>query len=112
MNLLKNKRTAQKLVENARRFEKKSTGPGVGANTQAQTNIDWTTEMKIKLVKIYDEERIKGRVFMKRVKERWDLEFPERASFSMLNLRNNASHFQKELEIRNLILARNRNEID
>ena len=112
MNFLKNKRTAQKLVENARRFEKKSTGPGVGANTQAQTNIDWTTEMKIKLVKIYDEERIKGRVFMKRVKQRWDLEFPEPASFSMLNLRNNASHFQKELEIRNLILARNRNEID
>ena len=46
---------------------------------------------------------------MKRVKERWDLEFPEQ---SMLNLRNNASHFQKEPEIKNLILVRNRNKID
>ena len=30
----------------------------------------------------------------------------------MHNLRNNASHFQKELEIRNSISARDRNEID
>ena len=33
-------------------------------------NIDWTTEMKIKLVKIDDDERSRGRGFMKRVKER------------------------------------------
>ena len=45
--------------------------------------------MKIKLVKI-DDERSKGRGFMKRVKERWDLEFPEQASVSMSNLINNA----------------------
>ena len=45
--------------------------------------------MKIKLVKI-DDERSKGRGFMKRVKERWDLEFPEQASVSMRNLINNA----------------------
>ena len=49
---------------------------------------------------------------MKRVKERWDLEFPEQASFGMRNLKSNASPFQKEPEIRNLILVRNRNEID
>ena len=49
---------------------------------------------------------------MKRVKERWNLEFPEQASFSMRNLKSNASPFQKEPEIRNLILVRNRNEID
>ena len=30
---------------------------------------------------------------MKRVKERWDLEFPEQATVSMHNLRNNASRF-------------------
>ena len=45
---------------------------------------------------------------MKRVKERWDLEFHKQASVSMHNLRNNASCFQKELGIRNLILVRNR----
>ena len=67
--------------------------------------------MKIKLVKI-DDKRSKGRGFMKRVKERWDLEFPEQASVSMRNLINNALCFQKELEIRDLILVRNRNTID
>ena len=49
---------------------------------------------------------------MESVKERWDLEFPEQASVSMHNIRNNASRFQKEPEIRNLILVRNRNKID
>ena len=58
--------------------------------------------MKMKLVKIDDEERSKGRGFMKRVKERWDLEFPDQ----------NASPFQKQPEMRNLILMRNRIEID
>ena len=68
--------------------------------------------MKIKLVKIDDEKRSKGRAFIKRVKERWDLEFLEQASISMHNLRNNASRFQKEPERRNLILVRNRKQID
>ena len=49
---------------------------------------------------------------MKRVKQRWDLEFPEQASVSIHNLRNNASRFQKEPGIRNFILVRNRNKID
>ena len=68
--------------------------------------------MKIKLVKIDDEKRSKGRGFIKRVKERWDLEFLEQASISMHIVRNNASRFQKEPERRNLILVRNRKEID
>ena len=50
------KRTTQNLVDNARRFEKEILRPGGGANTQVRKNIDWTTEMKIKLVKIDDEE--------------------------------------------------------
>ena len=62
---------------------------------QAQKNIDWTTEIKIKTVKIDDEELSKGRGFMKRVKERWELEFPEKASISMHNFRNNAPRFKK-----------------
>ena len=104
----KKKRTTQNLVDNARRFRKEILKPGGGANIQARKNIDWTTEMKIKLVKTDDEEQNKVKGFMKRVKERWDLEFHEQASVSMHNLRNNASCFQKELGIRNLILVRNR----
>ena len=105
------KRTVQNLVDNARRFEKEGLGPGGGANIQAQKNINWITEMKIKLVKIDDEEGSRGKGFIKRVKERWDLEFLEQASVSMHNLRNIASRFQKEQKTRNLILVKNRNEI-
>ena len=110
IELPQQKRTVQNLVDNTIRFEKESLGPGGGSNLQIQKNIDWTTEMKIKLVKIDDEERSKGRG--KRVKERWDLEFPKQVSVSMYNLRINASRFQKEPEKRNLISVRNRNEID
>ena len=106
------KKYSEKLSWQARWFEKESLGPGGGANIQAQKNIDWTTEMKIKLVKIDDEQESKGRGFMKRVKERWDFEFPESACVSMHNLRNNVPRFQKEPQIRNLILVRNRIEID
>ena len=60
------KRTTQNLVDNARRFEKEILRPGGGANLQAQKS----TEMKIKLVKIDDEEWSEDRGFMKRVKER------------------------------------------
>ena len=49
---------------------------------------------------------------MKRIKERWDLEFSEQESISMHNLRKKASRFQKGSKIRNLILVRNTNEID
>ena len=48
---------------------------------------------------------------MKRVKERWDLQFPKQSSVSIHKLINNASRFQKEPRIRNLILVRNRNKL-
>ena len=81
-------------------------GPGKNVNLQAQKYIDWIDEMKIKLVEIDDEERSKGRGFMRGVKERQDLEFLEQASAGMHNLRNNESHFVKEPRMRNLILVR------
>ena len=49
----------QNLVHNAWQFQKESLRPGGGASIQAQKNIDWTTEMKIKLGKINDEEQKK-----------------------------------------------------
>ena len=36
--------------------------------------MDWNFEKKMKLVKIDDEERGKGRGFVKRVREKWDLD--------------------------------------
>ena len=102
----------QNLVDNVKWFEKESLDPGEDANLQAQKNMDWTTEMKIKLLKIDNEEWSKGRGFMKRVKVRRDLEFPQQTRICIYNLTNNASPFQKQPEIRNLILMRNRNETD
>ena len=59
----------QNLVDNARRFEIENLRPGRGPTILAQNKIDWTTEMKIKLVKVDDEERSKGRRFMKELKK-------------------------------------------
>ena len=58
-----------------------------------------------------EEERAKGRGFMKRVKERWDVKYPEYQSVSWQKLRDNAARFKKEQEIKNLILVRRREEV-
>ena len=73
------KKTAQNLVDNARRFKKEGWGnmaereelmaeQATPENNNKQLN--WTTEMKIDVVIMDKEERAKGRGFMKRVKER------------------------------------------
>ena len=54
IEFLQKKITMQNLVDNARRFVKKILRPGGDANIQAQKKTDWTTEMNIKLEKIYD----------------------------------------------------------
>ena len=77
-----------------------------------QKNTEWNTEIKIGLIIIDEEERQKGRGFMKRVKERWDAKHPEHATASMQNLRDNASRFKKDYEIPNLMLVRKRTEIN
>ena len=70
--------------------------------------IEWTTEMKIKLIMIDEEEHVKGRGFMKRVKERWKVEYPEYSEASWQKLRDNAARFKKEKEIRKLMLVQQR----
>ena len=87
-----NPRTTQNLTDNAKRFKKEGFGrpdnnqnevnvqPQVDNNTK--TSLEWTTEMKITLVILDQEERTKGRGFMKRVKERWDTKYPEYQSAS------------------------------
>ena len=62
--------------------------------------------MKIVLVMRDEDERAKGRGFMKRVKDRWDTKYPERESANWQKLRDNATRFKKDPEIKNLILVR------
>jgi len=118
-----NRRTAQNLTDNARRLKKEGWGRQIEIinrtmeqqnqqpGDQQRKSLEWTTEMKVTLIKIDEEERRKGRGFMKRVKARWDMKFPEYESASWQKLRDNAARFKKDPEIKNLILVRQREEI-
>ena len=114
-------RTVHNLIDSAKRFYKEGWGSPVVTEDATQADqtgeverkhLDWTTEMKISLVTIDDEERRKGRGFMKRVKERWDEKYPEYRQASWQKLRDNAVRFKKETEIMNLILVRQREDIE
>ena len=49
---------------------------------------------------------------MKRMKDRWDAMYPTLKSASRQKLRDNASRFEKEKEITNLILVRKRQQTE
>ena len=102
------RRTGQNLIDNLRKFKKEGwRGPAElenrdGTEVQQQTQmigeqkrkrIEEETEMKIVLVM----PNAKGRGFMKRVKYRWDMKYPEHESASW----QNAARFKKDLEIKN-----------
>ena len=119
MEFPESKRTTQNLVDNAKRFGKEGWGNNVETNEVVTVenqggenikNFEWTTEMKIDIVTLDNEERSKGRGFMKRVKNRWDQKYPEYQTASWQKLRDNAARFKKEPEIMNLLLVRNRSE--
>ena len=113
------RRTAQNLIDNAKRFKRdgweRHAGNGEMERQDEEPHeenpcrsLEWTTEMKIVLLKIEEEERAKGRGFMKRVKMRWDLRYPEYQSASWQKLRDNAARFRKDPQIKDLILVRQR----
>ena len=51
------------------------------------------------LVKADEEERSRGKGFMKRLKNRWDIQYPNKRNISKQNLRDNAIRFKKEFNI-------------
>ena len=109
------KKTAQNLVDNARMFRIEAGANGRSDQQEgvvATKKIQWTTDMKVHLIVMDQEERQKVRGFMKRVKERWDTKYPEYKRVSMQQLRDNASRFKTEKEIINLTLVRRRQEIE
>ena len=67
--------------------------------------------MKIDLVMLVEEEFPKCRGFMKRVKDRWDVKYPKHEPASWQKLKHKVACFKKDPEIKNLILARQREEI-
>ena len=115
-------RTAQNLIDDVRRFKKEGWGRPVETDNRDEvevqqqmnnnrTSLEWTTEMKIVLVTLDQEERAKGRGFMKRVKNIWDAKYPEYQSASWQKLRNNAARFKKDPELKDIMLVRQREQI-
>ena len=120
--------SAQNLYDNAKRFEKdpqlnelverrrKGDEPNrqVVAGTDGEDTQDraftWNTDMKVRLCEIDIEERKKGKGFMRRMKSRWDAEFPDFSSASEQKLRDNAARLKRQKEIMNLVLVRKRHE--
>ena len=58
---------------------------------QKRKSIEWKTGVKIVLVTLDEDERAKGRGFMKRVKDRWNLKYPEHELARWQKLRDNAT---------------------
>ena len=56
---------------------------------------EWTNEEKLKILQINREERQKGKDFMKRIKQRWEIEFSQKKRTTQ-NLADNARRFKKE----------------
>ena len=117
-----NRRTVQNLIDNAKRSKKEGWGTNknndqninqeeVQIQQETSKKMEWTTEMKIKLIMIDEEERVKGGGFIKRVKERWEVEYLVYSEASWQELRDNAARFKKEKEIRKLMLVRQCEEI-
>ena len=111
------RRTTQNLIDNARKFKKERSGRRAEPENRDETevqqweSIGWTTEMKIVLVMLDKDERAKGRRFMKRDKDRWDMKYPEHESASCQKLKSNAARFKKDSETKNLILVRRKEEV-
>ena len=109
-------RTAQNLIDNARRFKKERWRRPVEIDNRDEvevqqqmnnnrTSLEWTTEMKIVLVTLDQEERAKRRGFMKRVKDRWDAKYPEYQSASWQKLHDNAARFKKDPQLKDIMLV-------
>ena len=47
-------------------------------NDQIMKKGEWAYEEKMKMVQINREERQKGKNFMKRMKQQWDIDYPQK----------------------------------
>ena len=65
--------------------------------------------MKVNVLKIEEQEKKRGRGFMKRMKEAWD-DIYENSTISTQTLGDNASRFCKDNSLLNLITIRDGND--
>ena len=107
----------QNLRDNAVRF-KREINIDVEAedNTNGSENLrtaksEWTNEMKINLLRIEGRERSRGRGFMKRMKQEWDLIYEDKP-MSAQCLRDNAARFRKDKALVNLTEIRDGRDLE
>ncbi len=73
----------------------------IGANNDnddmlnMMNNREWTDEQKYRIVEIDTQERKRGKNFMKRIKSRWEAEYPASRRTAQ-NLVDNARRFRNE----------------
>ena len=114
----KRNRSKQNLRDNAVRFKR-----GMNINIQECQNntstrdntstghFEWTNEMKINLLRIEEQERSRGRGFMKRMKKTWDAIYEEKP-ISAQCLRDNAARYRKDKVVTNLIEVRDERDLE
>ena len=115
----KNRVSKHNLRDNAARFKKELEMNFGSEKAQIEIEADttlnkihkWSTEIKVNLLKIEEQERNRGRGFMKRMKEAWD-DIYENSTMSARTLRNNAARFRKDNSLLNLITVRDRNHVE
>ena len=115
----KNRVSKHNLRDNAARFIKElemnfgseKAQIEIEADTTLNKNDKWSTEIKVNLLKIEEQERNRGCGFMKRMKEAWD-DIYENSTMSARTLRNNAARFRKDNSSLNLITVRDRNDVE
>ena len=69
---------------------------------RSEKRTTWTNEMKLKVIKMDEEERKRGWGFMTRVKHRWECEYPQHKEITAQCLRDNARRFRKDETIMKL----------
>ena len=67
--------------------------------------------MKLNLLKVEERERKKGRAFMKRIKDEWDIIY-RNIQVSAQNLRDNAARFRKDKALLSLIEVENNENVE
>ena len=114
----KRNRSKQNLRDNAVRFKR-----GMNINIQESQNntstrdntstghFEWTNEMKINLLRIEEQERSRGRGFMKRMNEAWDAIYEEKPMRAQC-LRDNAARFHRDKAVTNLIEVRYERDLE
>ena len=105
----------QNLRDNAVRFKKEfnvnSNSINVESSSAQIANSKWTNEMKLNLLKIEERERKKGRGFMKRIKDEWDIIYGN-IPLSTQALRDNAARFRKDKALLSLIEVENNEDVE